>query len=120
MTHKTTPLYYGSPKRRRITFSFLFSRDLNIFILFTEMVEHRRKNTRYSPFDLTNKQLIPAFRHNFLLFFIVHLRLWRYFNYKCREHIIVTREGIHARALISPDFFHSLSQIFFFLIVNRY
>ncbi len=61
----------------------------------TEMVEDTRKNMIFS-FHLKkiNKYLIAAFRHDFLLSLIVRLRrfLWRYFNEKCPERIIVMRE----------------------------
>ncbi len=64
-----------------------------------QVLEHHRRKwssahgkTRYSPF--IKKKSIAAFRHKFLLILIVRLRrfLWRYFNDKCPERIIVMRE----------------------------
>ncbi len=71
----------------------------------TEMVECTRKNTIFS-FHLKKKKLAP-FRHDFLLILIVRLRrfLWRYFNDKCPERIIVMRE--RNKCLRSQDSLHS-------------
>ncbi len=65
-----------------------------------QVLEHHRRKwssahglTRYSPFIKKKKKLAP-FRHDFLLILIVRFRrfLWRYFDDKCPERIIVMRE----------------------------
>ncbi len=68
----------------------------------TEMVERTRKNTIFS-FHLKKKKV----RHDFLIILIVRLRrfLWRYFNDKCPERIIVMRE--RNKCLRSQDSLHT-------------
>ncbi len=70
----------------------------------TEMVEHTRKNTIFS---IHLKKKLAPFRHDFLLILIVRLWqfLWRYFNDKCPERIIVMRE--RNKCLRSQDSLHS-------------
>ncbi len=73
----------------------------------TEMVERTWKNTMSSFHKKKKKKTIAAFRHDFLLILIVRLRrfLWRYFNDKCPERIIVMRE--QNKCLRSQDSLHS-------------
>ncbi len=67
-----------------------------------QVLEHHRRKwssahglTRYSPFiKKKKKKKLAPFRHDFLLILIVRFRrfLWRYFDDKCPERIIVMRE----------------------------